>query len=660
MSNVIILSVLLQIVSALSVYATDSANDNDSAEFRFWYEKAVPLQNTRPDSVVIYADHAAEAIRHSAHRKEYCMALSLSSEALVDVGRPNEGFQLAKEVLHIAEELGDTLALAHSLFAIGYVVGQQINTNRNHFANNDVMDMLRKAHRFAQRLNDSVLTLKCLNGIGRTFRIMNQFDSGAVYHKEALKYAVPLQLGRQESWALHGLSVCSEAQGNLREALQYCLEALRLRENNTVDLEYAISLRYTLHLYTVLRDFPTALKYAKKDIIVAESCGDLPVLVAGLENLSSLYVAMGRYKEAFEANRRFSRASDSLAAMEYSNDAEVVAKDIELERAQREKIVMQKQEEQSALLIKQQYVIVAAIAALAVLLLVTIVIRVRSERKILLRNQELQEANTIIEKQYEELHKQSQSLAATSELLQNANTFLSDANARLEERDIEKNEILGIVAHDLKNPIAAVRGLAELVNSGFVEPEQTKEITEQISTTADRMLELVKNLLDINRLESGGMQFEFVEFSIAPLVESTVWQYKAQAEAKNITLHYASKVSSSIVLADEQAMIQVLDNIISNAVKHSPHGKNVFIRIISGVDAIRVEVQDEGQGISLEDMTKLFGKFARLSARPTGGEHSTGLGLSIVKKMVEAMQGRVWCESEVGKGATFIVELPCV
>ena len=73
---------------------------------------------------------------------------------------------------------------------------------------------------------------------------------------------------------------------------------------------------------------------------------------------------------------------------------------------------------------------------------------------------------------------------------------------------------------------------------------------------------------------------------------------------------------------------------------------------------MRIKVQDEGEGISPKDIKKLFGKFARLSARPTGGEHSTGLGLSIVKKMVEAMNGKVWCESELGKGATFIVEFP--
>jgi signal transduction histidine kinase len=104
--------------------------------------------------------------------------------------------------------------------------------------------------------------------------------------------------------------------------------------------------------------------------------------------------------------------------------------------------------------------------------------------------------------------------------------------------------------------------------------------------------------------------------------------------------------------------MEVLDNLISNAVKYSPQGKNIYIRLNISNEAVAVEVQDEGPGLSDEDKKHLFGKFARLSARPTAGEHSTGLGLSIVKRMVEAMNGRVWCESELGKGAKFCVELP--
>jgi signal transduction histidine kinase len=172
------------------------------------------------------------------------------------------------------------------------------------------------------------------------------------------------------------------------------------------------------------------------------------------------------------------------------------------------------------------------------------------------------------------------------------------------------------------------------------------------------MLELVRNLLDVNRLESGTVQFHPVEFDLAPMAESTVWQYTQTASVKHITLHYRLETDVSMVYADEQATMQVLENLVSNAVKYSPHGKQVFIRISSKDDYVRLEVEDEGPGLSDEDKSKLFSKFARLSARPTGGEYSTGLGLSIVKKMVVAMNGKVWCESEYGKGATFIVELP--
>ena len=302
-----------------------------------------------------------------------------------------------------------------------------------------------------------------------------------------------------------------------------------------------------------------------------------------------------------------------------------------------------------------------------------------------LRNVELAELNTEIETQHATLRRRT--------------ADLEEANAFLKKLNEEKNELMNIVSHDLKNPISVVRGFAEMLQSGDVSATQARQITEQMIGTADRMLGLVKNVLDMNRLESGAMRLNIVRFSLHPVVESTLLQYHAPAEAKRLTLHFdkgvASPLVSDMVLADEQATMQVLDNLISNAVKYSPHGKNIFVRIrhsssvighsslVSGHsfdeniphssdqvtkppmtnapmtnDYIRVEVQDEGEGISEADMTKLFGKFARLSARPTGGEHSTGLGLSIVKKMVEAMNGRVWCESELGKGARFVVELP--
>jgi signal transduction histidine kinase len=277
----------------------------------------------------------------------------------------------------------------------------------------------------------------------------------------------------------------------------------------------------------------------------------------------------------------------------------------------------------------------------------------------------LQELNNRFSQQQESLERQNQALERATNLLEQANIFLGTANQELEERNemlnllnLEKTELMAIVSHDLKNPITVVSGLAEILRDETLSPERKSMVLDQLALVGSRMLELVKNLLDMNHLESGLMKFNNYAFDIAPLLEATMNQYRSPAAAKNLTIHYDKTSSQSVVVADEQAMMQVLDNIVSNAVKYSPAGKNIFVRLRSDSEKVRIEIEDEGEGVSSTDMKRLFGKFARLSARPTAGEHSTGLGLSIVKKLVEAMHGRVWCESELGKGATFIVELP--
>lgn len=250
-------------------------------------------------------------------------------------------------------------------------------------------------------------------------------------------------------------------------------------------------------------------------------------------------------------------------------------------------------------------------------------------------------------------------------LLHDKNEELLSANAQLQMLNMEKNEILGIVSHDLKNPIGGVRGLAELVRQGFAPPDQIPIIAEQIVHTSDRMFDLVRNLLDINQLESGTMQFRQVVFDIALTVNFTIDSFANEAERKNITILTEISPEQHYVLADERAMTQVVENLISNALKYSPFGKTVYVRLSNqgtpeNGDVVRCEIQDEGQGLSESDKGKLFGKFTRLSARPTGGEHSTGLGLSIVKRLVEGMNGKVWCESELGHGATFIFTMPLI
>ena len=280
-----------------------------------------------------------------------------------------------------------------------------------------------------------------------------------------------------------------------------------------------------------------------------------------------------------------------------------------------------------------------------------------------IKNVELSEANEEITRQQNILLEQSRDIQEMNVQVTELNYTLQEQNEKLAEANREKDEIMGMVVHDLKNPIGAVRGFAELISQGVLEEKkQVEDASLQILTTSERMLEIVKNLLTLNHLESGVLVTNGITFNMNNLIEGCIDQYRVLAEKKHITLHFTPDGNSYEICADESLVMQVFDNLVSNAVKYSPWERNVYIRLSLNheTNSVRLEVQDEGPGVSEEDMQKLFGKFQRLSAQPTAGEHSTGLGLSIVKKMVEAMNGRVWCESELGKGATFIVELPAV
>ena len=153
------------------------------------------------------------------------------------------------------------------------------------------------------------------------------------------------------------------------------------------------------------------------------------------------------------------------------------------------------------------------------------------------------------------------------------------------------------------------------------------------------------------------MKMDLGPCELGVLMRGVAANYDAKARAKKQELAISEDHGPLVAFADQHSAIQIFDNLVSNAVKYSPSGKRIDIRLKRREEMIRFEVQDQGPGLDQEDLRKMFGKFARLSAKPTGGETSTGLGLSIVKKMVEAAGGTVWCESEPGKGSTFVVEL---
>ena len=235
-------------------------------------------------------------------------------------------------------------------------------------------------------------------------------------------------------------------------------------------------------------------------------------------------------------------------------------------------------------------------------------------------------------------------------------------NHQLEELNQLKNEFLGMAAHDIRNPLTTILAASELLEmtAANTTPEKLTRMAQQIQSAGNRVQTLLTNLLDVNAIDSGARHINIQPIDVASVLEQTATRHETSAQDKDIRLMQDLEPNGDCILADNTAIGQILDNLVSNAIKYSEPHKTVWITSQRSQKRISVSVRDEGPGLSKEDLGKMFKKFARLTPRPTAGETSTGLGLWIVKELVQSMQGTIRCESVLGQGTSFIVDFPAV
>lgn len=239
--------------------------------------------------------------------------------------------------------------------------------------------------------------------------------------------------------------------------------------------------------------------------------------------------------------------------------------------------------------------------------------------------------------------------------LQETTQILEEERRRLEVVNEELKTLMGIVAHDLKAPLNKVVGLMQLVPLvGSLNEEQTKCIN-MVNQVAYDGRQFIENLLDLKAIEEQRRRLNVEPMEIMQWFSRSLIGYEQTASKKNIELKLQMNAPEGWIAVDKSAFGQIMDNLVSNAIKFSPSDKSILISIETGYSLVSVGIKDEGPGISEDDQQKMFKKFQRLSARPTAGEHSSGLGLSIVKMLIEQMNGEIHLESKLGEGSTFTV-----
>ncbi len=569
--------------------------------------------------------------------------------------------------LDIDLQRGDSLEIGHSYNTLARIFLLQKNTEK-------AASFVHRAVAIAEHLGDEKLLAFALFNLADVY-----FERGdyALALATANK-AVSIRRKRGENGYVADIYLAIAKNlavlKRFDEAQTYVEQSLEIYRTQGIPYNQAVGNNSMAKLAFLRKRPREASEYAVAAMRIANSVGAKALEKEAVEMLAECYAALGAYQAAFTMNKRADELEDSIVSERGSRQQALL--DVEYEtRLKEQKIQTFERERRNNTL--AVIVIVVLLTVVALLLYQRYrqreLIKARFTQDLLQRAENLADTNDELRFAQLDLQESHLQLSKAMRELESRNDELRDLNQ-------EKNMILGMVSHDLKNPIVAVQGLAEMMATEDFAAEQYKEFAQVIKETSNRMFGLVKNFLDVARAEEGRLRIMLIQFDIGDVVELTLKNYEQQAAKKNIQIHYVKPITPATVYADESLTLQVLDNLISNALKYTAPGKDVAVDIqvvqvlrhnvtlfnnemnnldeSAFVQCVRVSVTDEGPGLTDQDKTKLFGKFARLSAQPTGGESSTGLGLAITKRLIETMNGRIWCESEYGFGSRFTFELP--
>jgi signal transduction histidine kinase len=255
---------------------------------------------------------------------------------------------------------------------------------------------------------------------------------------------------------------------------------------------------------------------------------------------------------------------------------------------------------------------------------------------------------------------ETRQVIAYSRELEKATADLKEANLRLQELDRLKDDFISTVTHELRTPLTSVRSLAEILSTNpGIDAARLENFSGIIIKESDRLIRLVSQILDYEKIESAQMDWLVASIDLKEVVQDAVNSTRQLIHDKNITIDVDLAQDVPMISGDRDRLIQVMVNIISNAVKFcDPDRGMIVVRLRAADNQLIVEVQDNGIGIQPKDLNKIFQPFHQIKDPTQGRPTGTGIGLTITKRIIDFHHGRIWAESTPGRGATFSFTLP--
>lgn len=555
---------------------------------------------------------------------------------------------------------------------------------------------------------DEMLEAESLYALGVCNEILANYPSAMKFLSESIKLAHSLGLKKLMADSLNYVGVIHDNLNNYSNALKAYFRALKLYEDVKENKKTAIVLSNIGLIYTNIKDYRNALKFYSHALDIAEEENDTESLLITNINIGLTHSQLGNFDEALKFladaldiskktndKRRASIALDHIAetqiklnnreeAYRLFEESKKIKHELEDKRGlvkiygtigelqlMESNVTEAKINLEKALEIATELGIKRSIHELHKLLaeayekinntskaLYHLKIAYKKEMELLKEEAEIRAKNISTQLEIEQAQKEAEIQRLKNIELAQALEDVKKLNINLKELNDEKNEFMAIAVHDLKNPLQNILSTARILKrSNDLSKDEMSEFTGNIINQTDRMFNIIKKLLDHNAIDQGELKIKLSTIDVNSVCREVAANFREDAERKHLKLSLSETLNPVNINTDKDILYEILQNLISNAIKFSEEHKFITLSVIDNSDTVRIEVADEGPGFSDEDKKKMFNKFARLSAKPTGNEHSTGLGLSIVKKLCELIGASLKLESKPGEGAKFTVIL---
>lgn len=482
------------------------------------------------------------------------------------------------------------------------------------------------AHGIFTRLNKPYALSGIYNDLGKVYEKLNKPDSVYVSLKKAMKIGKENHYEDMLSSSYFNLGDYYANTGDITKALQYHFRAVAIWKK--LGLKYGLCSSYYRigQINIAQNNTRQALRYAKMSLRLAKKIR-YPI---GIQNayllLSKIEEKDGRYENSLRYYKRYDIINDSLFSDKKSKRFAELTIIYETKQKEQEIKLLQKKHALQQAELKKELIYRNSFLGGILFLLIVISLIIYGYR---LKNR--------------------------------SEKLLKEKNRQLSKLNEEKNEFLKIAAHDLKNPLIGIFSMVQMMSDSdsyfkLYDKETFHKHAILMKDSAGRMINLVDELMDINTIESGIKNLTFKQTSLNEPFLKILDNYTLQLESKDLTVITNLPDHPVVLKTDPDAFYRIMDNLLSNAIKYSPFHKKIYFSLADKDDLVILSVKDEGPGIPDGERALLFTKFASLSSQPTNGEHSTGLGLYIAKKLVENLNGNIYYNSQWTQGAEFIVE----